>query len=127
MINTLIGIGIILTGALVLEFVTLESGWPTISRTTLYLGLHWNPFVIVVIGILYGHFTFNPDINLAKYIDEAGEVFIVCWITWGFFMYFRGNPDLLPLSNLERLGIVIVSIAIGAFVWTIEGKINIGG
>jgi len=114
-------LGLVIVG-LAWEFYTLRrKGVRTISRAMKYLGEEWSPFVVYGLSVLVGHFWISPpeSYTLASLIPEAQEVAIVLFIGWGIFGYFRANRDQLPLLWWQNIILILVSLSIGGFVWTI--------
>jgi len=88
----------------------------TISRA--YMGLkEMTPFFATALGTLLGHFSVQPPARytLAAHIPEQGEVFLVLWFNWVIFVI--GQAHELPWFVM--LGLVILSVLVGAFAWTI--------
>lgn len=102
------------------EFITILTSKETISTVWKSLGHEWSPFIIYGVSLLPGHFWVQPPekYTLAGYASEAGEVFVVLWIGWSIFWYFRANPSLTPLNWIESLALIIFGVLIGAFAWT---------
>lgn len=91
----------------------------TISEVFRHLGREWNPFVMYIVNVLVGHFWITPSVTLAQYLGEWAEVAVVLLIGWSIFWVFRANSHLLPLNSWESTVLIALSIAVGAFAWTI--------
>lgn len=82
------------------------------------LGREWNPFIMYVVSILPGHFWVTPPYTIAQYLDERAELAVVLIIGWVIFWAFRSNPGLMPLDWFDSLVLILFSVAVGAFLWT---------
>lgn len=88
----------------------------TISRA--YMGLkEMTPLFATALGTLLGHFSVQPPepYTLAAHVPEQGEVFLVLWFNWAIFIIGKAYD----LPWFVMLGLVILSVLVGAFAWTI--------
>lgn len=103
------------------EFYTFTGDIITISEAVRNLGHEWNAFIIYAVSVLPGHFFVNFNRSLVERAGgtDATEIALVLWIGWGIFAYFRANPE-VQLGPWSSLGLVIASVLIGAFLWSIK-------
>jgi hypothetical protein len=97
-----------------------EGVW-TWSRATYWLGQHWNVFAQYALGLLPGHFYIQPpsQYTLAGQVGEWTEVAVVLWLGWGIFAASLRYPEWLPLPWYASLGVLVTSMLIGGFCWTL--------
>lgn len=116
---------------IILFMVAIPLGWEmyailgepiTISRAFQQLGQEWNAFTIYALSVLVGHFFVQPpaEYTLAGTLSETSEVVIVTWLGWCIFLLFRTHRHWLPLPWYVSLGIIVGSVLVGAFAWTIS-------
>jgi len=96
-----------------------QSDLQTISEVWATMGREWSPFFAYALSVLVGHFFIRPTHNVASYLAEPGEVFVVLFVGWAIFWGFRAYPQALPLSTTPSFVLTVGGILIGAFVWTI--------
>lgn len=94
----------------------------TISEAFRQLGQEWNAFTIYALSVLVGHFFVQPpgEYTLAAVLSETSEVVIVIWLGWCIFLLFRTHRHWLPLPWYASLILIIASVLVGAFAWTIS-------
>lgn len=89
----------------------------TISRAYMHMA-EATPFVSYALSALVGHFFVQPpaEYTVAHYLSEPGEVAIVLWLGWGVFVMGKAG---VSLPWWGSLALVIGSVLVGAFAWTI--------
>jgi hypothetical protein len=115
--TTLFIIIMIFTPALLWEAYSILTG-DVITLSRAYMGLtEISPFFATALGTLLGHFAVQPpaDLTLAHMLAEVEEVAVVLWLNWGVFVL--GMRYDFPWYMM--LVLVLVSVFVGAFVWTI--------
>lgn len=97
-----------------------EGVW-TWSRGTQYLGQEWNLLIQYLLGLLPGHFFIQPpsQYTLAGQVGELTEVALVVWLGWGIFAASLRYPGWLPLEWYSSLALLVASLLVGGFCWTL--------
>lgn len=93
----------------------------TWSTATKYLGQEWNLLVQYILGLLPGHFFIQPParLTLAGQVGEWTEVALVVWLGWGIFAASLRYPEWLPLPWYASLALLVASLLVGGFCWTL--------
>lgn len=105
------------------EFVTLwHQDLDTISRAFMQMGQEWNAFTIYMLSVLVGHFFVQPPahLSLGSVVTDVGEVVIILWTGWIIFLLFHTYPGWLPLPWWGSLLLILGSVCLGAFGWSLN-------
>lgn len=88
----------------------------TISRA--YMSLkEITPLFATALGTLLGHFSVQPPASytVAQNLPEQSEVYLILWFNWVVFVLGKGYD----FPWYVMLALVIMSVLVGAFAWTI--------